>query len=452
MKKRQVECKQSLRDGVPFSYADSISEMLLRSGKFDEAEEISRLTIEATISNYKMIKTKQTRKAIGIAYGTLGNILLCRGNLDEALNQYNNTLEIYDELNERTEGAGTTYINLGALYELKSDFRKAIECWSKARCILDELGYPSESRLLKEWIKDLQKRIGQGPDSSERLDAENNYSSKFNGEHASLPASSKPRGSGNIFISVKYNHDHIIERSLTAFLKKNGYDTFFHKGTTDILKRGALPPILSQEGGLTIVMPTLFHERQMEPESVSPQLVQYLTEQVCNHDLVIIVWSNPYKSSFWTMLEMKAALLARKPIIVIKTDDEDLHRELSDNSLCRVVEITADYKTSAVASLVSSMLSILNSTESFDFVYQRLQDFANREYQGKHSGSPFSQEDLTHYHGIVSRLRMADERGNLHNEIVRLDRMRLLDDNLRKYFEYVIGGQIKAQWEDWQCH
>jgi hypothetical protein len=196
-------------------------------------------------------------------------------------------------------------------------------------------------------------------------------------------------------------------------------------------------------------MPLLSHERQIEPEQVSPEIIRYLTEQVCNHALVLIVWSHPYSRSFWTMLEMKAALLAKKPIIVIQTDNENLPRDLSGNDLCKVVDITPEYRTSQVASLISSMLSMPSSSENCDDVCQKLQEFAFRNYQDQHQSSSFSQTALIRYSEIVSRLRKADDQGQLHDEIRKLDDDHVLDDGLRKYLELVIGGRIKAQWEDW---
>jgi hypothetical protein len=196
-------------------------------------------------------------------------------------------------------------------------------------------------------------------------------------------------------------------------------------------------------------MPSLLHERQIEPEQVSPELVRDLAEQVCNHDLVTIVWSQPYSRSFWTMLEMNAALLTRKPIVVIQTDDENLPRDLLENDLCSVIDITLEYRTSQVASLISNTLSTPSSSESCDDVYQKLQEFPFRDYQDQYQLPPLSQTALSRYSDIVWRLRKADDGGYLHDEIERLDKEHLLTDDLRKYFELVIGGQIEAQLEDW---
>ncbi len=255
----------------------------------------------------------------------------------------------------------------------------------------------------------------------------------------------------HIFISVKYNYDHIVERSLTAFLNRKGYVSHWHEGTIDILRKGTLPPLLTS-GPLTIVAPSLFpNKRQIEPMQASPELIRYLVEQVSNHALVVIVWSQPYSASFWTCLEMQAALLLRKPIVVVRADNEKLPKDFSEfmrNNLCKVTDITREYKTSQVVSLIESLLSTPTRPENHEGIHQKLEEFS-RHYRSRYKQPPSGHEDLTHYSRIVSRLRTADENGHLHDEIEKLNSIHLLDDGLRRYLELVIGGQAEAQFEDW---
>lgn len=257
-----------------------------------------------------------------------------------------------------------------------------------------------------------------------------------------------------IFISVKYNYDHIMERSLSAYLKKMGYITYHHQGTIDILKKGALPPILL-DGPITIISPSMTSaKRQVGPLQITPEIIRYLTEQVCSHDIVVILWSRPYSESFWTMLEMKAAIFSNKPILIIQTDNHSLCRDLSagiKDGLYEVADINAKYMTSQAFALIKNMTSKSSpKPESEEIVFQKLQKFVSNNYRGSRGRvPPMNPIKLMYYRTIVSQLRSSEDTGQLHNQIEKLDKKHMLTNGLRKYLEFVISGEIEADWEDW---
>lgn len=150
---------QVLRNGIPYTYANSISEMFLKKGDYKAAEEIARKTITASLKMFKQHQSKQNRKAIGLAYGTLGNVLLSCSRLDEAKIQYRKVIDLYGEIDERTEGAAVSYINLGAILEMEGDFAKALACWQEARAILIERDYSSPVKVLDQWIRELEESV-----------------------------------------------------------------------------------------------------------------------------------------------------------------------------------------------------------------------------------------------------------------------------------------------------
>lgn len=281
-----------------------------------------------------------------------------------------------------------------------------------------------------------------------------------------------------VLISVKYNNDQIIERSLAAYLKKLGYTTFPHEGTVDVVKRMAAPPFIAW-GPLTLMAPHLMPSgRQTKPQDVAASLVRYLVEQVCSYSLIVVVWSAHYAHSFWCMLEMKAALLARKPLVVILSDYCPLSPDVRGAiryCQCEIVEIDSDYRTSKVAAVVDHMFPTTVELANVDEVHRELYDFMAQNYREEFSSPIILPEALARYEEVARELRSADDRGQLHAAIQRLvgvdewgwvyieDRgqihpaiQRLLasgkdyiDVGLRQYLESAASGVVEAPLEGW---
>lgn len=434
------------RADVPIGYANSISEMLAASGKFDEAEKVCRETLRMLADHCGL--TKKHGYAAGIAHGTLGNLLLRRGGYDEAEREYKRALEIYSDATNGREGVAITYANLGALCEVRGDLRKAAEYWSLSDDLFSTIGDQSRQRLVGAWLEGVA-----------------------NDAH-----SEKPLKARQVFISVKYEHDQVVERSLAAYLRGAGYEPFRHTGTADFLDRATLPPLIA-DGPLRVAAPSLLPAgRQMDSPDVSPSLVRYLVQQVCSCSLVVVVWSAYHSSSFWCTLELEAALLARKPIVAIRSDYHPFplgFKERIRHVPAEIVEITCDYRTSAVLAVINRLCPEAGVSVDADAVLRELEEFIAKQGRRAVDIPVVEPNQYARYEDVVRILRDADDRGDLYPAIGHLVGSRAreypelqgdtrtaieglvksglgdIDAGFRRYLERVASGIIEARLERW---
>jgi hypothetical protein len=253
-----------------------------------------------------------------------------------------------------------------------------------------------------------------------------------------------------ILISVKYNRDHIVERSLSAYLKKRGHETYLHVGTTDALKRAAPTPLLPTAPAILIDPRFLQRGRQVEPQEVTQSLVKQLVEDVHTHDLVVIVWTKAYAQSFWCALEMNAALLAEKPLFIITADNYPLCRELCDivgTDRRAQVDITPAYRTSEAVSLIENLTSKRQAVQEQSEVRRKMERLVS-EFEAEYRDTPLlSDQECIRYAHLVWKLRRSDDQGNLHNGIKYFSDRAAFDQGFRSYLEYAATGMVEAKME-----
>jgi hypothetical protein len=280
-----------------------------------------------------------------------------------------------------------------------------------------------------------------------------------------------------VLISVKYNHDQVVERSLAAFLAKDNYETFRHEGTVDLMNRVDLPPFIV-DGPLTLMAPSLFPSgRQTKPPDVSSALIRYLVNQVCSYPVIVIVWSAPYANSFWCQLELQAATLARKPIVVIHSDYHPLPSDFTQGTRhrpCEIIEIDGDYRTSDVFAAIEHLFSVGEAVSvDVDSVSMRLEKYSTKNYRGVPDAPGIGRDERVRYEEVVRVLRNADHRGELRPAIASLVGTRALeypelqgetllatqrlvesgrgeiDVGFRRYLEGAASGVFEAALERW---
>ncbi|MCG3157234.1 MAG: hypothetical protein DKINENOH_03866 [bacterium] len=254
-----------------------------------------------------------------------------------------------------------------------------------------------------------------------------------------------------VFVSVKYNHDQIIERSLARLLSENGYELYKHEGTKDLLRKAVIAPIYDW-GGMKIGIPSSMPKETVKANVVSRELIKELTRQVLLHNLIIIVWSGPYVRSFWTNLEFKASLLMKKPIVVIRTDNEPLDANLiPENARCEAVfDIDSGYKTSEVVSKIKSLALEGVELRNIDEIEDELYEYANHNYSHELDfEAAFRAENRDRCEQIIKQLRIREDEGSLHTEIEAFAAKNILDESLRRYIELIIDGQIEPKLEAW---
>lgn len=86
-------------------------------------------------------------------YGNLGLVHQFRGDLNKAVEYFEKSLAINEELG-RTEGIAIQCANLGTEFQT-SDLAKAIEYWERSRDLFQELGNLNQLQVLQKCIDDV---------------------------------------------------------------------------------------------------------------------------------------------------------------------------------------------------------------------------------------------------------------------------------------------------------
>jgi tetratricopeptide (TPR) repeat protein len=147
--------------GTPFSYQDKedllrrkrINEYLLE--KVRDKEEKAKILGELGVIFYhsgeldkaleyyeealKLEGELERKEGITKAYGNIGNVYIIRGELDKALEYYGKALKLNEELG-RKKGLAADLGDIGIVYQIKGELDKALEYYEKALKLDEELG------------------------------------------------------------------------------------------------------------------------------------------------------------------------------------------------------------------------------------------------------------------------------------------------------------------------
>jgi len=86
-----------------------------------------------------------------VAYGNLGIVEYIRGNLDAAVEYYQHSLALNEELG-RKEGMASDYGNLGIVEQTRGNLDAACQYWHRARDLFAEIGAEHKSQQVQDWI------------------------------------------------------------------------------------------------------------------------------------------------------------------------------------------------------------------------------------------------------------------------------------------------------------
>ena len=89
-------------------------------------------------------------------YGNLGNLYKIRGDLKRAEEMYKKSLAINEELG-RKEGMANTCGNLGNLYKTRGDLKGAEEMYEKSLTLFTSIGNKMMTRKARSLIEELKK-------------------------------------------------------------------------------------------------------------------------------------------------------------------------------------------------------------------------------------------------------------------------------------------------------
>ena len=115
-------------------------EVLLLLARFTEAENVFNEAMEPA-------KASSNKHVMADIYSSLADVVIKRGENEEALSLHHKALAIYVELND-AKGASRTYNNIGYLFRRKSDRVKALEAYSDVESILLEHPELLSSRII----------------------------------------------------------------------------------------------------------------------------------------------------------------------------------------------------------------------------------------------------------------------------------------------------------------
>lgn len=151
------------------------------------------------------------------------------------------------------------------------------------------------------------------------------------------------------FISVKYFHDSTLERMFSCNLRKHGIEVYYHEGTVDLVKRAAPSPAILEGDGISVVSPKK-SRRLVEPPPVTPGLQKQLFDLIWEADAVLVIWTECYSQSLWTMLELQIAITLNKPILLVRADSNPIKEALEIGLIedCDILDIDKRFRLSSV--------------------------------------------------------------------------------------------------------
>ena len=82
---------------------------------------------------------------------SLGNVHFTRGELNKAIELYEKSLELENEL-KHMEGMANQYANLGSVYQTRGDLDRAIGYYEKSLTLFQQLGAKDKVALVQSWI------------------------------------------------------------------------------------------------------------------------------------------------------------------------------------------------------------------------------------------------------------------------------------------------------------
>jgi tetratricopeptide (TPR) repeat protein len=83
-------------------------------------------------------------------------VYFSKGNLDEALTQYEEAVKIHKDIGFR-EGEATALGNIGVIYQDKGDLDQALKYLNEALKIFEEIGMPEQIEIVKRNIKRIKE-------------------------------------------------------------------------------------------------------------------------------------------------------------------------------------------------------------------------------------------------------------------------------------------------------
>ncbi len=128
----------------------------LASEKYRNAEDTDKVKLLNNLANsYQFINPDEGIKyanqaldmatklgwktGIGTAYNRLGNDYFNKSDLVPALENYNKSIKIFEEINNRKMIAGVTN-NIGNVFKFRGNYPAALDCYFKALRINEEMG------------------------------------------------------------------------------------------------------------------------------------------------------------------------------------------------------------------------------------------------------------------------------------------------------------------------
>ncbi|MCY3414782.1 MAG: tetratricopeptide repeat protein [Candidatus Heimdallarchaeota archaeon] len=131
---------------------------MVYAGKIDEAG-MKINEIEETIPKLKKINVKNSRALLSELYNIKGIINFRYGNMENALSEYNQSINLSREINYRKDEARTLF-NMASLYDQKGDSATALSYFTKALEIFNDIQFYEGILPCMTRLKNLQIRLG----------------------------------------------------------------------------------------------------------------------------------------------------------------------------------------------------------------------------------------------------------------------------------------------------
>jgi len=124
---------------------NQLGHLYRRIGELENAE-------NAYTNILKLVGSDQAWQAA--AYGNLGLVYRTRGDLDQAVEFYQKSLAINQELG-RKEGMAADYGNLGIVYRTRGDLDQAVDYWKKSLALFTKVGAAREIEVVQSLLDDV---------------------------------------------------------------------------------------------------------------------------------------------------------------------------------------------------------------------------------------------------------------------------------------------------------
>ena len=161
------------------SLLDRMAWVHFRQGRLDEA---FVLASQATTSAPELVTSSATLASL---YNTLGGVAWQRGELDQAINYVERSLNLYQGLGY-SWGMANAYTNLGILYSSLGQWPKAVENFEKSDILRREIGYlPGRAINLKN-LAELRLSIGDHAQAEKDLETSVALSRRLGEDYATL--------------------------------------------------------------------------------------------------------------------------------------------------------------------------------------------------------------------------------------------------------------------------